>query len=178
MTTVLDKTALRNVALEHKEEISDKLFNYFLDMLESYLEENGEKINQKGNRVIHRDENVLYERVTQILLEIGIPTNLRGFHYLRNVIILCCNDHEFEFGAITKTWYPEIAEMWATTPMRVERAIRHAIEVGFTRGNTEILNRFFSYTVNKNKGRPTNSEFIFTIVDKLKREDAMQKRNV
>lgn len=107
--------------------------------------------------------------VTNIIREIGIPAHIKGYQYLRDAIIMIV--HEIELlGAVTKVLYPMIADKYVTTPSRVERAIRHAIEVAWNRGNIDMINRLFGYTVKVDKGKPTNSEFMAMIADKLRME--------
>lgn len=107
--------------------------------------------------------------VTHIIHDIGIPAHIKGYQYLRDAIIMAVNESEI-INSITKVLYPDIARKYQTTPSRVERAIRHAIEVAWNRGNTETLNNMFGYTINTGKGKPTNSEFIALISDKLRLE--------
>ncbi len=104
--------------------------------------------------------------VTDIIHEIGVPAHIKGYQYLREAIILTINDMEM-INAVTKVLYPEVAKKFNTTPSRVERAIRHAIEVAWDRGDIETLQKFFGYTVSNIKGKPTNSEFIAMIADCL-----------
>ncbi len=104
--------------------------------------------------------------VTSMIHEIGVPAHIKGYQYLREAILIAVNDMEV-INAITKVLYPQVAKTFATTPSRVERAIRHAIEVAWDRGDLETLQRFFGYTVSNTKGKPTNSEFIALIADKL-----------
>ena len=112
--------------------------------------------------------------VTDIIHEIGVPAHIKGYQYLREAIILTINDMEM-INAVTKVLYPEVAKKFGTTPSRVERAIRHAIEVAWDRGDIEVLQKFFGYTVSNIKGMPTNSEFIAMIADSLtlKRKQSM-----
>ncbi len=105
--------------------------------------------------------------VTDTIHSVGIPANIKGYQYLRDAIIMSIDNAEL-IGAITKQLYPKVAGRHNTSPSRVERAIRHAIEVACMRGNDEVLYRLFGYTVNNNKGKPTNSEFIALIADKLR----------
>jgi two-component system response regulator (stage 0 sporulation protein A) len=107
--------------------------------------------------------------VTNIIREIGIPAHIKGYQYLRDAIMMIINEIEL-LGAVTKVLYPMIADKYATTPSRVERAIRHAIEVAWSRGNMDMINRLFGYTVKLEKGKPTNSEFMAMIADKLRME--------
>ena len=104
--------------------------------------------------------------VTNIIHEIGVPAHIKGYQYLREAIIIAVNDMDV-INAITKVLYPEVAKTFGTTPSRVERAIRHAIEVAWDRGDLDTLQKFFGYTVSNTKGKPTNSEFIALIADKL-----------
>ena len=104
--------------------------------------------------------------VTNIIHEIGVPAHIKGYQYLREAIIIAVKDMDV-INAITKVLYPQVAKTFGTTPSRVERAIRHAIEVAWDRGDLDTLQRFFGYTVSNTKGKPTNSEFIALIADKL-----------
>ena len=104
--------------------------------------------------------------VTEVIHEIGVPAHIKGYQYLREAIILTINDMEI-INSVTKVLYPTVAKKYNTTPSRVERAIRHAIEVAWDRGDLETLQKFFGYTVSNVKGKPTNSEFIAMIADCL-----------
>ena len=116
---------------------------------------------------VRRNDKVSIETlVTNIIHEIGVPAHIKGYQYLREAIILAVNDMDV-INAITKVLYPQVAKNFGTTPSRVERAIRHAIEVAWDRGDLDTLQRFFGYTVSNTKGKPTNSEFIALIADKL-----------
>ncbi len=106
-------------------------------------------------------------RVTNIIHEIGVPAHIKGYQYLREAIIMTVKDME-TINAITKVLYPTVAKKYNTTSSRVERAIRHAIEVAWDRGDIEVLNNFFGYTVSNSKGKPTNSEFISMIADRIR----------
>ncbi|WP_206831067.1 sporulation transcription factor Spo0A [Alicyclobacillus fructus] len=108
-------------------------------------------------------------QITQIIHEIGVPAHIKGYHYLREAIGIVYEDVEI-LGSITKVLYPKIAQRFKTTPSRVERAIRHSIEVAWGRGNMEAIRRVFGYTVSASKTKPTNSEFIAMIADKLRME--------
>ncbi|MFS1512235.1 sporulation transcription factor Spo0A [Chengkuizengella sp. SCS-71B] len=107
--------------------------------------------------------------ITSIIHEIGVPAHIKGYQYLREAITMVYKNIEI-LGSITKTLYPAIAEKYKTTPSRVERAIRHAIEVAWTRGNIDSISLLFGYTVNISKSKPTNSEFIAMVADKLRIE--------
>lgn len=111
----------------------------------------------------------LEAEVTSILHEIGVPAHIKGYQYVREAIIIAVQDIE-AISAVTKVLYPEVAKRFHTTPSRVERAIRHAIEVAWDRGDVEVLNSFFGYTVSNVKGKPTNSEFISMIADRIRLE--------
>ena len=112
------------------------------------------------------DKTGIESMVTGIIHEIGVPAHIKGYQYLREAIIIAVNDMDV-INAITKVLYPQVAKTFGTTPSRVERAIRHAIEVAWDRGDLDTLQRFFGYTVSNTKGKPTNSEFIALIADKL-----------
>ena len=112
------------------------------------------------------DKASIEAMVTGIIHEIGVPAHIKGYQYLREAIIIAVNDMDV-INAITKVLYPQVAKKFDTTPSRVERAIRHAIEVAWDRGDLDTLQRFFGYTVSNTKGKPTNSEFIALIADKL-----------
>lgn len=115
------------------------------------------------------DSNDLDVSISNIIHEIGVPAHIKGYMYLREAINMVYNDVEL-LGSITKILYPEVAEKYKTTPSRVERAIRHAIEVAWTRGNIDTIKSLFGYTVSTSKAKPTNSEFIAMIADKLRLE--------
>ena len=116
--------------------------------------------------VRQNDKRSIESMVTGIIHEIGVPAHIKGYQYLREAIIIAVNDMDV-INAITKVLYPQVAKTFQTTPSRVERAIRHAIEVAWDRGDLDTLQRFFGYTVSNTKGKPTNSEFIALIADKL-----------
>ncbi len=112
--------------------------------------------------------------ITNIIHEIGVPAHIKGYLYLREAIKMVIENVEL-LGAVTKELYPSIAKKFNTTPSRVERAIRHAIEVAWSRGKVDTINQLFGYTVHNTKGKPTNSEFIAMIADKLRLEHSMVK---
>ena len=122
--------------------------------------------NQRANTTRGNSHNNIETLVTGIIHEIGVPAHIKGYQYLREAIIIAVNDMDV-INAITKVLYPQVAKAFQTTPSRVERAIRHAIEVAWDRGDLDTLQRFFGYTVSNTKGKPTNSEFIALIADKL-----------
>ena len=137
------------------------------DILLVYLD----KPIDKENILIEDEEDnkrhSLEEKVTEIIHEIGVPAHIKGYQYLREAIIMSVNDMEM-LNSITKILYPEIAKKYQTTPSRVERAIRHAIEVAWSRGKMDTIDELFGYTINNGKGKPTNSEFIALITDKMR----------
>lgn len=105
--------------------------------------------------------------VTEIIHQIGVPAHIKGYHYLREAIILSVKNSDI-LGSVTKLLYPTVAKNHGTTSSRVERAIRHAIEVAWDRGDIDVLNSYFGYTIQNDRGKPTNSEFIAMISDKLR----------
>lgn len=142
-------------------------FKYFITTLEKVM-----KITMTQNNESH-SENEKYQKVkieneiTEILHEVGIPAHIKGYMYLRTAIMTTYYNIEI-LGQVTKVLYPDIARRYNTTSSRVERAIRHAIEVAWNRGNTEAIDDIFGYTVSASKSKPTNSEFIAMIADKLR----------
>jgi len=115
------------------------------------------------------NKNNIEARVTNIIHELGVPAHIKGYQYLRDGILMAIENVEV-INQITKSLYPDLAKKYHTTPSRVERAIRHAIEVAWSRGQLEATERIFGYTINANKGKPTNSEFVAMIADKLRLE--------
>ncbi len=116
----------------------------------------------------------LKNMVTAVIHEIGVPAHIKGYQYLREAIMIAVEDMEV-INAVTKVLYPAVAKRFNTTPSRVERAIRHAIEVAWDRGDLETLQKYFGYTVSNTKGKPTNSEFIAMIADRLVLEEKKHK---
>ena len=119
-----------------------------------------------------RNAGNIETEITNIIHEIGVPAHIKGYLYLREAIKMVIENVEL-LGAVTKELYPSIAKKFNTTPSRVERAIRHAIEVAWSRGKVDTINQLFGYTVHNTKGKPTNSEFIAMIADKLRLEHSM-----
>jgi len=154
--------------------VSEYGVNYFilkpfeLSDLERRLEECQEDNNYR-NTSIDIYHNNLQISITKILHELGIPSHIKGYQYLREAIMMVINDIDV-INQITKSLYPQIAYKYNTTPSRVERAIRHAIEVAWGRGQQEAVENIFGYTISASKGKPTNSEFIAMIADKLRLE--------
>ena len=127
----------------------------------------------KVNLGFNIDDKNLQVNVTHILHELGVPSHIKGYHYLREGIKLIYNNPEL-IGGITKELYPSIAKKFASTDTRVERSIRHAIEVSWNRGNWDLMQELFGYSVDIDKAKPTNSEFIVTIADKLRMDFNIQ----
>jgi two-component system response regulator (stage 0 sporulation protein A) len=130
------------------------------------------KVHRTGMMTVMPKAEIIKERdletdVTNIIHEIGVPAHIKGYQYLRHAIMLSINDDEM-LGSITKQLYPQIAKTYRTTPSRVERAIRHAIEVAWSRGKLDTINELFGYTIDDRKGKPTNSEFVALIADKIR----------
>lgn len=121
----------------------------------------------EGCSVNHNSTNDLQVTVSEIMHQIGVPAHIKGYQYLREAIVLSINDREM-MSSVTKVLYPTVAKMYSTTASRVERAIRHAIEVAWDRGDVEVLSSYFGYTIQSTRGKPTNSEFIAMISDKLR----------
>lgn len=121
------------------------------------------------NEVNKKNQENLEALVTNVIHEIGVPAHIKGYQYLREAIMMVVQNIDI-INQITKQLYPEIAEKYHTTPSRVERAIRHAIEVAWSRGKNDAVENIFGYTISASKGKPTNSEFIAMIADKLRLE--------
>lgn len=137
------------------------------------------RIRQLFEGTSNREKNVIYQgnqakapknmdvEVTRIIHQMGVPAHIKGYQYLRDAILFVIDDVNL-LGAVTKELYPMIAQKYMTTASRVERAIRHAIELAWDRGNVEMMTKFFGYTINIERGKPTNSEFIAMVADKLR----------
>lgn len=133
------------------------------------------KSSSSAARKSSNEERNMETKITKIIQEIGVPAHIKGYLYLREAITMVINNMDY-LGAVTKELYPSVADKFNTTPSRVERAIRHAIEVAWNRGKIDTIDKIFGYTVNNNKGKPTNSEFIALIADKLRLEqDVVEK---
>ena len=111
--------------------------------------------------------NDIESQVTKVIHQIGVPAHIKGYQYLRTAIIMTVNDGDI-INSVTKILYPSVARQYQTTSSRVERAIRHAIEVAWDRGDVDTLNSYFGYTIQNSRGKPTNSEFIAMIADNLR----------
>ena len=116
----------------------------------------------------------LEREVTAVIHEVGVPAHIKGYQYVREAIVIAVQDMDV-INAVTKVLYPEVARRYSTTPSRVERAVRHAIEVAWDRGDLETLQRYFGYTVSNTKGKPTNSEFIAMIADRIRLQRKIRK---
>lgn len=147
----------------------NSLRNNILELFEYY----NHKYNV--NEAISKEEsnNLLENKITTILHEVGIPAHIKGYNYLREAILRVYNNQEY-LGQITKNLYPDIAKSFSSTATRVERAIRHAIEVAWNRGNVDCIDNIFGYTISADKAKPTNSEFIAMISDKLRMENKLR----
>lgn len=121
----------------------------------------------KSGRGNHDGLVSLEMMITDVILQIGVPAHIKGYNYLRDGIRLAIKDKAM-INSVTKVLYPEIAKLYETTSTRVERAIRHAIEVAWDRGDVDILNSYFGYTIHNQRGKPTNSEFIAMISDRIR----------
>ncbi len=130
---------------------------------------NSQQLQRPGMMVEEKEKPIrdLEKDVTDMIHELGVPAHIKGYQYLREAIMMSVEDIEM-LNSITKILYPTIAKRFQTTPSRVERAIRHAIEVAWSRGKMETLDALFGYTINTGKGKPTNSEFIALIADKIR----------
>jgi len=142
------------------------------------LEVLGTRIRQVIEGTVERQKNIVIQgsikgsrnldvEVTRIIHQMGVPAHIKGYQYLRDAILFVVEEVSL-LGAVTKELYPMIADKYGTTPSRVERAIRHAIELAWDRGNVEMMTKFFGYTINVERGKPTNSEFIAMVADKLR----------
>lgn len=127
----------------------------------------GSTFNLKASAFQTPAEKTLDTEITELLHEIGVPAHIKGYMYLREAITMVYNNVEI-LGGITKVLYPTVAKKYKTTSSRVERAIRHSIEVAWNRGNVDAISQIFAYTISYNKSKPTNSEFIAMIADKLR----------
>ena len=141
----------------------DKEFQIMITVPSAERREERPLKEEAGEEKIQRD---LEQDVTDMIHEIGVPAHIKGYQYLREAIMMSVEDPSM-LSSITKILYPTIAKRFQTTSSRVERAIRHAIEVGWSRGNIEVLEKYFGHSTNPNRGKPTNSEFIATISDYL-----------
>lgn len=137
-----------------------------LDTLEKRIRQISENKYSAENELLPK-ANSLEIEITKIIHQMGVPAHVKGYQYLRDAIVFVTEEVNL-MGAVTKELYPMIAEKYDTTASRVERAIRHAIELAWDRGNVEMMNQYFGYTINIERGKPTNSEFIAMIADKMR----------
>ena len=142
----------------------DKEFQIMITVPGTGKEEDVQVVSTNNVVSVKRD---LEKDVTEMIHELGVPAHIKGYQYLREAIMMSVEDMDM-LNSITKILYPSIAKKFDTTPSRVERAIRHAIEVAWSRGKMETLDALFGYTINTGKGKPTNSEFIALIADKIR----------
>ena len=138
-------------------------------LIEKYIDSYNECLNEDDSNYDKHEKIRIEEKVTILLHNIGIPAHIKGYVYIRCAIIESFYNPT-HIGQITKRLYPEIARRYSSTASRVERAIRHAIEIAWNRGSVDLIDRIFGYTINANKAKPTNSEFIAMLTDKLRLE--------
>ena len=141
--------------------------------LSSLLERMRQAVND-GSEGAEDEFRSLEREVTAVIHEVGVPAHIKGYQYVREAIVIAVQDMDV-INAVTKVLYPEVARRYSTTPSRVERAVRHAIEVAWDRGDLETLQRYFGYTVSNTKGKPTNSEFIAMIADRIRLQRKIRK---
>lgn len=182
--TISRPPAVLMISAVGQEQITEAAFSkgadyYIMKPFENELILNQIKNVQKAKkmpeiRMIHPYEKVktepqksLEEIVTEIIHDVGVPAHIKGYQYLRDAIVMSVLDMDM-LNSVTKILYPEVAKKYKTTPSRVERAIRHAIEVAWSRGKVETIEELFGYTISIGKGKPTNSEFIALITDKIR----------
>ncbi|MCM1288142.1 MAG: sporulation transcription factor Spo0A [Clostridium sp.] len=164
------KGKLNNIYINIIDEAADGI-----DLFQEII--NTSKSKQKGIHICESSDEIyesnLERKVTEIIHEIGVPAHIKGYQYLRSSIIMAVRDMDV-LNSITKQLYPSIAKEYGTTSSRVERAIRHAIEVAWGRGKTDTIYELFGYTMNQGKLKPTNSEFIALIADKIRLDSKMK----
>lgn len=141
------------------------LIEYVDSMLKNRSRKSTETLPAKSEQVDNIPD--IEAQVTRIIHQIGVPAHIKGYQYLRTAILLTVKDSDI-INSVTKVLYPSVAKKYQTTTSRVERAIRHAIEVAWDRGDVDTLNSYFGYTIQNNRGKPTNSEFIAMIADNLR----------
>ncbi|OJU16133.1 MAG: sporulation transcription factor Spo0A [Clostridiales bacterium 43-6] len=169
---IMAMSGFDNPRLEH-ETLTAGASYYFLKpfdldtLAERILQLTGWRNDRTPSKVPHSAEPDLEVMVTEIIHQIGVPAHIKGYHYLREAIMLSVKNPDI-INSITKQLYPTVAKRFQTTSSRVERAIRHGIEVAWDRGDVDVLNSYFGYTIHVGRGKPTNSEFIAMIADKLR----------
>ena len=168
---LLSMVANQNVFLDASKAGADlcMLKPYDVKSLHDHTETILSRRSHHNSRAIKSESqnNDIETQVTQIIHQVGIPAHIKGYQYLRTAIIMTIEDNEI-INSVTKILYPSVAKKYSTTTSRVERAIRHAIEVAWDRGDIDTLNSYFGYTIQNNRGKPTNSEFIAMIADNLR----------
>lgn len=166
-----EKETIRKVIKELNKIEDERLNTVKIKLLEmiAFEEETTETNQETNNSELKGSSNNILYKTTDVMHEIGISPHLKGYDYIREAIIISIADIEKLYG-ITKILYPTIAKKYNTTASRVERAIRHAIETAWEKGNQQTIEKVFGYTISANKGKPTNSEFIAMISDKIKLE--------
>lgn len=142
---------------------------YIADIVKTFASVDSENIKPAIPPVSKREERDIEAIVTSIIHELGVPAHIKGYQYIRTAILMVIENMDM-LNYITKRLYPEIAKKYSTTSSRVERAIRHSIEVAWNRGRAETMNDIFGYTVHTGKGKPTNSEFIAMVADRIRLE--------
>ena len=148
------------------------LYKRIKEVKQGMIETSNKTVSRKNNKYTSFEnvsKETLESSITEIIHEVGVPAHIKGYQYIREAIILAVNDMEV-INSVTKQLYPTLAKRFKTTPSRVERAIRHAIEVAWARGQMDVNNSMFGNTISATKGKPTNSEFIAMIADKLRLE--------
>ena len=140
--------------------------NSLCDHIQSIMSRRQQAVPVSAMQAVGREPDI-ETQVTQIIHQIGVPAHIKGYQYLRTAILLTIKDSDI-INSVTKVLYPSVAKKYQTTTSRVERAIRHAIEVAWDRGDVDTLNSYFGYTIQNNRGKPTNSEFIAMIADNLR----------
>ena len=145
-----------------------------IKLIRQEVQHDNHRMNNTVINVKEAPEDNLEDRVTNMIHEIGIPAHIKGYQYLRTAILLTIKDSDI-INSVTKILYHSVAKQYQTTTSRVERAIRHAIEVAWDRGDVDTLNSYFGYTIQNNRGKPTNSEFIAMIADNLRLQYKMYK---
>ena len=165
MTSTRDGEQIRGIVKELLN--ANKEFQIMIMVPPAKSETREEKYGERQEQRAILKECDLEKDVTEMIHEIGVPAHIKGYQYLREAIVMAVEDPVM-ISSITKLLYPTIAKRFQTTPSRVERAIRHAIEVAWSRGRMETLDAVFGYTVDTGKGKPTNSEFIALIADRIR----------
>lgn len=173
MSTISEMGIPKKEGVEREKVDSRQPSNNALKIMRGYMSDEKDTISTEKQA----DNHLMKQKwdISEILSSCGIPRHIKGFEYLRSAILSFFDDEEFgryEFSSIsmTKDLYPMVAKKYQTTSSRVERAIRHAIEVAWDRGNEEFLNELFGYSIDPRRGKPTNSEFVALIVDMLRNE--------